>query len=215
MKKLLCTVLLTALLAALPACAQPDTTLPGNPEDAAPQAPAEPDAGESGGGNADETPEEDVQGILESFESEDLDGNEAGGALFEGYEVNMINVWATYCGPCLSEMPELGELAEEYADKGVQIVGLVSDLRTRDGGYDQELRDLAKEIVKETGAAYVHLMPSDDLTARVLSQIQAVPTTFFVDETGAQIGQVVVGAKDKAGWKAVLDELLQEQEDAE
>lgn len=215
MKKLLCIVLLAALLAALPACAQPETMPPGDPEDAAPQAPAEPEAEESGGGDAAEAPDEDAQGVLESFEGEDLDGNEAGGALFEGYKVNMINVWATYCGPCLSEMPELGELAEEYADKGVQIVGLVSDLRTRDGGYDQELRELAREIVEETGADYVHLMPSDDLTARVLSQIQAVPTTFFVDETGAQIGQVVVGAKDKAGWEEILGELLQEQEDAE
>ena len=147
-------------------------------------------------------------GVLSSFTAEDLDGNAVDASLFQGHKVNMINVWGTFCGPCINEMPELAALSEEYSGKGVQIVGLVGDLMSMDGSYDEELVELAQDIVAETGADYPHLKPSDDLSVRILAHIQAFPTTFFVDENGVQIGSAVVGAKSQADWAALLDEVL-------
>ena len=121
----------------------------------------------------------------------------------------MVNVWATFCTPCISEMPELGELADEYADKGVQIVGLISDVLNSDGSVSETQLDTAREIVSSTGADYVHIVPSTDLYG-LLYQITSVPTTFFVDETGAQVGYTYLGARDKAEWSAILDEVLAE-----
>ena len=153
----------------------------------------------------------DRGGVLSSFTTEDLDGNTVDPSILEGYPINMINVWATFCGPCINEMPDLGVLAEEYKEKGIQIIGIVSDVRAADGSYDEELLDLARDIVEATGANYPHLLPSDDLVEAKLQSIQAVPTTFFVDDTGRTIGSAyVVGAQSADQWREILDELLAE-----
>ena len=150
-------------------------------------------------------------GILSSFSAEDLDGAALDQSILEGHTLTMVNVWATFCTPCISEMPELGELAEEYADKGVQIVGLVSDVLNSDGSVSETQLDNAREIVSSTSANYTHIVPSADLYG-LLYQITSVPTTFFVDETGAQVGYAYLGARDKAEWTAILDEMLMEAE---
>ena len=62
-------------------------------------------------------------GILSSFDTVDLDGNAVDQGVFSEHKLTMVNIWATYCGPCISEMPDLGILAEEYEDKGLQVMG--------------------------------------------------------------------------------------------
>ena len=148
-------------------------------------------------------------GVLASFAATDLDGNAVDQSMLADYQLTMVNVWATFCGPCINEMPDLGELAQEYKDKGVQIVGLVSDVLDTDGTINEEQVQTARDIVAETGAAYTHLLPSDDLLG-VLSQIQYVPTTFFVDSTGAQVGSAVISAQSKEQWVETIDAMLAE-----
>ena len=182
------------------ACAQPDSapslTPSASPSADAAQPSASADAQSAGG-------------ILSSFSAEDLDGNSLDQSILEGHTLTMVNVWATFCTPCISEMPELGQLAEEYADKGVQIVGLISDVLNSDGSVSDTQLDTAREIVSATSANYTHIVPSTDLYG-ILAQITSVPTTFFVDETGAQVGYAYLGARDKAEWSAILDEMLSE-----
>ena len=126
---------------------------------------------------------EDVQGLMSSFAATDLDGQSVDQGIFSGYALTMVNVWATFCGPCIQEMPDLGELAAEYQEKGVRNVGLVSDVLDADGNLSKDQVETAREIVESTGANYLHLLPSEDLFG-ILNQISAVPTTFFVDERG-------------------------------
>ena len=148
-------------------------------------------------------------GILSSFSTTDLDGSDLDQSMLEGYGLTMVNVWATYCKPCLSEMPDLGELADEYRDQGVQIVGLVSDVLNSDGSFSQEQLDTARDIVAETGADYPHLLPSQDLYG-LLSQIYAVPTTFFVDSEGRQVGSAYLSAKEKDEWAEIIESMMEE-----
>lgn len=147
--------------------------------------------------------------LLADFTATDLEGNEVTEDILDGYALTMVNVWATFCGPCITEMPELGELAAEYRDKGVQIVGMVSDTMASDGSTDPEQVALAQEIVAQTRADYLHFIPGEDLYG-LLYQITSVPTTFFVDADGNQVGYAYLGAKDKAGWQAVIDQMLEE-----
>ena len=59
--------------------------------------------------------------VLE-FTGEDLEGNKVDSKeLFAKAKVTMINVWGTFCSPCIMEMPDLGELSREYADKDFQV----------------------------------------------------------------------------------------------
>lgn len=173
------------------AVAQPEQTAAGVPE-------ATPETEEAGGG----------QRFLESFTATDLGGNAVDQSLFKNYKLTMINIWATYCGPCLTEMPDLGKLSEAYRDKGVQIVGIVSDAQNYDGSISEEQAELAREIVEKTGAAYPHLLPSEDLGNIVLWQVSAVPTTVFVDSNGSLVGYAYMGAADYDTWAERIETTL-------
>ncbi len=151
--------------------------------------------------------------LLGAFSTSTLDGQAADESLFEGKKVIMLNFWATFCGPCIREMPALGELAAEYADRDVLIVGIPTDVLDQDGEVDSTLLADALDIVEETGADYPHLLPCPEMWG-ILQQITGVPTTVFVDAEGCQIGYAYVGAMEKEDWAAILDGLLTEADAA-
>lgn len=135
-----------------------------------------------------------------SFEATDLEGNKVTGEIFSQSKLTMVNVWATYCNPCLNEMPELGELAAEYEREEFQIIGIVSDVVE---GSDQTL---VESLVQETGADYPHLLLNESIYNALLTDVSAVPTTFFLDESGAVL-DTVVGAMEKSAWEEKIHEL--------
>ena len=165
----------------------------------------------SGEVDVEESISQPKEGTLSSFVASDLDGNKKDESIFKGYKVTMINIWATFCGPCLEEMPELGQLAEEYAEKDVQIVGIVADMwPDKNGSFSQSQIDEAKELVEMTGANYLHLLPSNDLMTAKLNEVDAVPETIFVDENGNVIGQSYLGSRDKEQWSEIIEQMLLE-----
>lgn len=207
MKRFVFFLLAAALLLTLCACAAEvdGPALESDPGDVPPaDAPAEAPV---------EEPTEEAQpetiGVLGQFSAVDLAGNTVTQEILADYDLTMVNVWATFCGPCLNEMPDLGLLAAEYAPKGVQILGLVTDVLDSQGNLDADQMALAQEIVDSTGAAYPHMAPQEDLFG-LLGQISSVPTTFFVDAEGRQVGGVYVGSRAKDDWAAILDETLAE-----
>ena len=146
--------------------------------------------------------------FLGLFTATDIDGNAVDQTLFANHRLTMINVWATYCTPCLDEMPDLGQLHADMAAEGVQIVGLVSDALNSDGSISQSQVDLARDIIEATGANYPHLLPSQDLIEILLWQVTGVPTTIFVDSTGALVGYAYVGSRSYDDWAAIIEETL-------
>ena len=89
----------------------------------------------------------------------------------------------------------------------MRIIGLVSDTLDMDGELDDTQVETAADIVSETGADYLHLLPSPDLFG-LLGQISSVPTTFFVNSKGEQVGSTYLGAKDKEDWTAIIEQTL-------
>ena len=137
------------------------------------------------------------------FEATDLEGNAVSSDVFAQSRLTMLNVWATYCNPCLSEMSDLGELAADYDGADFQLIGIVSDVLE---GEDQSQ---VERLVQETGADYPHLLLNQSLYDALLSGVSAVPTTFFLDTDGTPLGYVL-GARDKDAWKEIIDGLLEE-----
>lgn len=121
--------------------------------------------------------------------------------LFAQADVTMINVWTTFCTYCLDEMPALQSLSEEYKDEGFQVVGIVSDVAKSDD-------ETVQNIIDATGTEYMHIIPSSDLRTGFLKNVQSVPTTFFVDSNGKQIGDPYLGAKDQDAWAKIIEEML-------
>lgn len=159
--------------------------------------------------DADSSADTEPLGPFEVFTTEDMEGNEVTNEVFADYELTLINVWGTFCGPCISEMPDLGELSADYADKGVQFIGLVGDALDSQGNIDAAIVEEAKAIVEQTGADYLHLLPKNELLWNVMTQITAYPTTIFVDSEGKQVDYAYMGAADKETWTQRIDAALE------
>ncbi len=156
--------------------------------------------------------EESENPTFSNFKSIDISGKTVSQELFLDSKITMVNIWATFCPPCLKEMPELGEIAAEYAEKGVKIVGIVTDVQERDGSISNKQVDLAKSIIQETKADYLHILPSNDLYYAKLADVVAVPETVFLDKDGNVLGKPYLGSRDKEGWIKIIEELLDEVE---
>lgn len=141
------------------------------------------------------------------FEAADIEGNDVSSSVFSESKLTMINVWATYCNPCLQEMPYLGELAGEYDNEKVQIIGIISDVEE---GADQDILDKASGLIEKTKADYPHLLVNESLYKAMLTEVAVVPTTIFFNDHGMVL-DTVTGSRDKDGWKEIIDGLLEEQ----
>lgn len=142
---------------------------------------------------------------LTSFTAYDLNGGTQTEAIFEDHKLSMVNLWGTYCGPCIEEMPALAELHEEYAEQSFQIVGIIGDVNS----YEGSKAETAKNILETAGANYVNLLPNQSMQA-FLQPFVYVPTTVFLDQEGKQVGEPYIGARSKADWKLIIEALLKE-----
>ena len=139
------------------------------------------------------------------FTANTLDGQTIDSAeLFAGAKVTMLNIWGTYCYPCLMEMPDLGQIAKDYADADFQIVGLICDVNDP----DSDTGATAKEQIAETGANYTHMLATTEVIKNVMFDVYAVPTTLFLDSEGKLLCSAVVGSNSYGTWSAAIDELL-------
>lgn len=155
--------------------------------------------------NVPSSQEQDISAQI-TFEGQDIEGNTVSSDIFSESNLTMVNVWATYCNPCLREMPGLGELAKEYDSKEFQLIGIISDVQE---GTDQETLDLAADLIDQTGADYPHLLLSESIFYALLTDVSAVPTTFFIDEDGVVL-DTVVGSMEKSAWEEKINALLEE-----
>lgn len=153
---------------------------------------------------------EDEYLLLGNLETQDIYGNPVDTSLLEGHRVTMVNVWATYCGPCIQEMADLGKLARETEE--LQVLGLLSDAMDASFSPSDTIVAKARKIAESTGADYPHLLPSRHMYRKIISAIDAVPTTFFVNEQGKMVGQVYIGSRDYDAWKQIVEDLLRKLE---
>ena len=114
-----------------------------------------------------------------TFKTEDLDGNKITSELFADNKITMINIWGTFCGPCIREMPSLAKLSDENKSKGVEIIGIPIDIIDDWGRLDSSAKSDALMIMKQTGVKYKNLVPTIEMFQTFLRGFQAVPTTVF------------------------------------
>lgn len=139
------------------------------------------------------------------YESSDLDKNPLRSkAIFSEAKVTMINLWATWCGPCKSELPELAKMAREFEEQDCQIIGVVMDANNEEKAAE------AKELLEAAGAEYLNLWGEDYVDE--VFPIDAYPTTIFVDREGKILIEPIVGA-DPAGYREGLMKALEKVEE--
>jgi len=143
-----------------------------------------------------------------SFSTKNLEGKEISDDMFAKNKVTMLNIWGTFCPPCIKEMPDLAKLNETNKEKGVEVAGIVIDLTDRNGNIIPQAKKDADTIIAKTGANYTHIVPSKDMMNGLLRNVQAVPTTIFVNSEGKIIGQIYMGARSQKDWQKIIDALL-------
>ena len=122
------------------------------------------------------------------FTAENLALESVDSSIFGEKDLTVLNVWGTFCGPCINEMPELQKIYESLP-KNANLIGIVADVP--EGMKDGV--DNANYIEKQTGVKYTNLTLSDSLSS-FAKRFYAVPSTIFVDKNGNIIGELVMGA---------------------
>ena len=117
------------------------------------------------------------------FEGTDLDGNPVSSeTLFARNKVSMVNIWATWCGPCVGELADLQAIHARNQDKGCSVVGLLVDTDIEE----------ARRLVSENGITYPIVVVPTDFSMRF--PFSAYPTTFYVDSNGTFLETKFTGA---------------------
>jgi thiol-disulfide isomerase/thioredoxin len=128
----------------------------------------------------------------------DIKGNPAGFAGFRGTPV-VVNLWATWCEPCLREMPSLERLQEKLAGK--LTIAAVSQDRGGEKAVTPYLAKLGLNKVR------VYLDPKSEVGKAF--KVRGLPTSIVLDAEGREVGRVEGAAEwDSATMLAVLDPLV-------
>jgi len=155
-------------------------------------------------GNEQQNGEHTLSAMQEmpQFTLKDLDGNEIGNEIFGGYDLTMINIWGTFCGPCIDEMPDIQILYEEMQGNGVNVIGVVSD------GLGNESE--ARRITEQQGARYTNLIPDQNFIDAFVSRTDVVPVSIFVNSKGERVGEVIVGSRSAQDYRDIIASTLEQ-----
>jgi thiol-disulfide isomerase/thioredoxin len=132
------------------------------------------------------------------FRHADLDGRVREAADFDG-SLTLVNFWATWCAPCVEEMPMLSELQEAYRGRGLRVVGIALDERER-----------AARFARELGLSYPVLLGEADVVVtsrRFGNSSGMLPYSVLIDTNGV-IRWVRLGALERAELERIILENL-------
>ena len=142
------------------------------------------------------------------FETKGIDGKDYTEKVFSDYDLTLVNIFTTWCSPCVNEIPELEKLYEEMKEKGVGVVGVVLDTVGDDGKQDEETVKKAGVLQDKTKASYPFLIPDSTMMNGRLNGISAFPETFFVDKEGNIVGETYTGSHTLDEWKEIVEKEL-------
>ncbi len=139
------------------------------------------------------------------FTTQDIQGNAVTQDIFQEHKLTLVNAMGTWCSPCVQELPELQKLYENMKDKGVGVVGIVTDTVGADGALDETALETAKQLADQTGVTYPLLVPDSGWLNGRLANMDTFPETFFVDENGNIVGEAYYGSHDLADWTSIVE----------
>ena len=142
------------------------------------------------------------------FETKGVDGKDYTEKVFSDYDLTLVNVFTTWCSPCVNEIPELEKLYEEMKDKGVGVVGVVLDTVGDDAKQNEDTVKKAGVLKEKTKASYPFLVPDSTMMNGRLNGVSAFRETFFVDKEGNIVGETYSGSHTLDGWKEIVEKEL-------
>ncbi|MCU0634002.1 MAG: redoxin domain-containing protein [Gemmatimonadaceae bacterium] len=138
-----------------------------------------------------------IGGAAPAFNAKTLDGAPKGLDAYRG-RVVLLNIWATWCGPCRAEMPSIQALHQAYAPKGLSVVAVSVD----DEGQEAQITSFGQEF----GLSFELLHDATGSIQQVY-QTAGVPESFVIARDGT-IRKRWMGAED---WNSPANRALVEQ----
>jgi len=130
----------------------------------------------------------------------DADGEPVRIADFKG-KVVVVNIWATWCAPCVVEMPTLAKLQAHYADQPVVVVAVSLD--------GESALEKAKLFIGKNAPLKFYNDPAMKLPFQFIPNAAGMPTTVIYDKAGVEQGRLAGGAEwDGPDAKALIDAIL-------
>ncbi|MYD59718.1 MAG: redoxin domain-containing protein [Gemmatimonadetes bacterium] len=148
----------------------------------------------------EERPTLSLGDMAPEFEAKQLDGSTFRLADYRGKKAVLIDFWATWCPPCVDEIPTIKKIAETYRDQGLEVVGVSLDRE------EKALRD----FVKQEKLSYVQVFEKEKTRAITKSYgVWGMPSVFLIDKDGVINAIKLRGTRTEAAVKALLDTGLQ------
>ena len=117
-------------------------------------------------------------------------------------KIVLLNLWASWCPPCIKEMPELSEISEELKDKDFQMIGLNVFERTT---------GKAESFINANPVSYTIVEGNEEVvqafSEAIGSPIEAIPTTFIINKDG-KIEETIIGGRDKETFLKSINKYL-------
>lgn len=111
-------------------------------------------------------------------------------------KVVFLNFWATWCGPCRHEIPDIIQLSKDYAGKDVVVIGISLD-------QDPKALAMVKKFADLKGITYINLVDSKGEVADAVGGIASIPTTFVLKK-GGEVSDRLIGARSKAEFEEAV-----------
>jgi thiol-disulfide isomerase/thioredoxin len=137
-------------------------------------------------------------GIASDFYWYDSDGKKISLSDLKGKTV-LINFWATWCGPCKAELPDIENLSKAYSSKGLVVIGVSVD-------KGENLLTDVSNFASQNGLTYQIVIDNDNV-ADAYGNINAIPTSFLVDKNG-RIVDKWIGVRNKSFLESTLKKYL-------
>lgn len=113
----------------------------------------------------------------------DVKGGEKSLDSFKGKYV-YIDVWATWCGPCIQQIPYLQTLEKEYHNKNIEFVSISTDESRRSGGSWEAAEKKWRGFIKKRNMTGVQLWSGQDYSFQQAYQINSIPRFILIDPEG-------------------------------
>lgn len=212
----ICLLLLAGLLSAAPLTGCSSKEAPATEPEAISSETTKPENIEETKADGKDNPDQSTgKDNLGQFTTQDIQGETYTEEMFQDYDLTLVNIFTTWCTPCINEIPDLQKLKDEMSDRRVNVVGIVLDAIDESGNTDQEAVEKAKLLAEKTGVSYTFLLPDETNLNGRLDYIYSVPETFFADKDGNIIGEAYVGSRSLEEWEDVVETQLAALEGAE
>lgn len=134
-------------------------------------------------------------GLAPDFRLNDINGGQVTLAQFKG-KVVILDFWATWCLPCIKELPHFKTLLDRYGNKGLEIVGIALDKKEETVQTFVDKEKLTSTVVM-----------GDEKVVKDYGGITGIPTTFILDREG-RIIEKFIGYRNLSDFETVVKKLL-------